>query len=172
MSRRKVETAGNMQWVRQYENWDLTPGSPTKSATIVLDQTQGLTFPVRLVRSFITVSMRWDLAQLGGRSRWFSLGAVRTDPSVGAAVIGPLALDKSDRQWVFRQDFRLPFLGAAEAGNGSIGLQGEPYHLDWQYRGGHGTLITKDVQIRLVADTDLPTGTLSVGLAMLHLFES
>lgn len=169
---RRVQTAGDYQWVRQFEEWSLGAGTPTKSSTIVLDQAQGLTFPVRLVRSFITVSLRWDLAQLGGKARWFSLGAVRTDPKMPAATLGALDMDEVDRSWVYRQDYRLPYLADNEAGNGSIGLQGEPYHLDWQYRGGKGTLVTKDVEIRLIASTDLPTGTLRVGLAMLHLFVS
>lgn len=161
-----------MQWVRQDYHATLGPLNPMEAFEVLADPTDKLSFPARLVRTFWTVNLRWDLAQTGGRGRWFCLGVVRTDPTVPAMSVTPLAANDADRQWVFRQDYKLPFIASNEAGNGYISLQGELYHLDWQYRGGKGTLVNKDVELRLVLETDLPTGTLEVAILALHLIET
>lgn len=169
MSRSSAE----MQWTRDRFIGEVSAGTPVVSQDVVTDQlSPGLNSNMLLVRSFLVVNLRQVNMQTGLGANWFSLGAVRSDPALPAAAFGPLTDSAADRSWLYRQMYRLPWLPPETFANGGVDMFGEPYQLDWQYRGGKGTNVRKDVQIRLVAEGRIFDGALAFDIQMLHLWKT
>lgn len=168
-------TSKEMQWTRDLVNFDLSTAGPVQAHLVVADaQSPNLNANLLLVRSFLQVNMKGLNIQtpITGPLNMVTLGAVRTDPNVPALTITPLQSEDADRSWLYRQDYRLPGTDEETFVNGPIDMNGEPYHLDWQYRGGKGTNVRRDVEIRLVAEARLFAGRLIMTVDMLHLWQT
>lgn len=162
-----------LQWTRDRFIGEVNGTTAIASQILVTDSISPmLNSNLLLVRSFLVVSLRGDNLQVGVGANWFSLGVVRTDPNVAQTSFGPLTDNTADRSWVYRQMYRLPYTAADVFTNGPIDLQGEPYQLDWQYRGGKGTNVKKDVEIRLLAEGRVFAGAVAFDIQMLHLWST
>lgn len=163
-----------MQWTRDRYNGVVNATTPIREHLVVQDpQSPDLNANMLLVRSFMVVQLNGlNLQTASLAANWFSLGMVRTDPAMPVGSLGPLQNEDADRSWVFRQVYRVPWLPTGQFGNGFIDMNGEPYHLDWQYRNGKGTNVRKDVALKLVAQGFVFAGDLRYDIQALHLWQT
>lgn len=162
------------QWVSQKVVAPVSTQEPHFEVAILADPGAGtISYPVRLCRVFLTVSIQvFNMQATNAYNNWFYLGLCRADPALNKQTMKPFDNSTADRSWLYRQCYRLPTPAPASAASGLVDLNGEPYQLDWPLRGGKGTALDRDIELRLVGDLEAFSGSATVDIVTLQLWES